>query len=321
MIDATLSTFERDVIEASMEVPVLVDFWAPWCGPCKVLGPLLEKLEREYGGHWKLVKVNSDTNPELASTFNLRSIPYTVAFVDGNAVAQFMGAQPEAYVRAFLDRLIPNPGELEHRAARDALALGQQEIARQYLKNALALDPTNDGARLDMVNALLEGGEEGDARKQFDILSTDAEQQSNYEAVRSRLIAAERAATLPPEGTLIARVDAAPTTCRRGSTSPSSASRARSSAQRSSSFSRSCAATASSATTSGAGRCWRCSRWPPRIRSSWTTFAAGSPPCCTDPHPDAAGRASSNRSPGRPYSFGGAGKRAASQGGLSRMAA
>jgi len=210
MIDATLSTFERDVIEASMEVPVLVDFWAPWCGPCKVLGPLLEKLEREYGGHWKLVKVNSDTNPELASTFNLRSIPYTVAFVDGNAVAQFMGAQPEAYVRAFLDRLIPNPGELEHRAARDALALGQQEIARQYLKNALALDPTNDGARLDMVNALLEGGEEGDARKQFDILSTDAEQQSNYEAVRSRLVAAERAATLPPEGTLIARVDAAP---------------------------------------------------------------------------------------------------------------
>ncbi len=210
MIDATLSTFERDVIEASMEVPILVDFWAPWCGPCKVLGPLLEKLERDYGGRWKLVKVNSDTNPELASTFNLRSIPYTVAFVDGNAVAQFMGAQPEAYVRAFLERLIPNPGELEHRAARDALALGQREIARQYLQNALALDPTNDGARLDMVNALLEEGEPGDARRQFDILSTDAEQQSSYESVRSRLVTAERAATLPPEGMLIARVNAEP---------------------------------------------------------------------------------------------------------------
>ena len=210
MIDATLSTFERDVIEASMEVPILVDFWAPWCGPCKVLGPLLEKLEREYGGRWKLVKVNSDMNPELASTFNLRSIPYTVAFVDGNAVAQFMGAQPEAYVRAFLDRLIPNPGELEHRAARDALALGQHEIARQYLQNALALDPTNDGARLDMVNALIEDDETEQARRQFDILSTDAEQQSSFEAVRSRLVAAERAATLPPEGTLIARVDDVP---------------------------------------------------------------------------------------------------------------
>jgi putative thioredoxin len=210
MIDATLSTFERDVIEASMEVPVLVDFWAPWCGPCKVLGPLLEKLERDYGGRWKLVKVNSDTNPELASSFNLRSIPYTVAFVDGNAVAQFMGAQPEAYVRAFLDRLIPNPGELEHRAARDALALGQKDIARQYLKNAIALDPTSDGARLDMINLLLDDGDSADARKQFDILSTDAEQQSSYDSVRTRLIAAERAATLPPEDTLLARLAESP---------------------------------------------------------------------------------------------------------------
>ena len=198
MIDTTLSSFERDVIEASMEAPVLVDFWAPWCGPCKALGPLLEKLEREYGGRWKLVNVNSDTNPELASTFNLRSIPYTVAFVDGNAVAQFMGAQPEAYLRAFLDRLIPNPGEMEHRAARDALAKGQTEIAEQYLKNAIALDPANDGARLDMVGILLEHSEVDAGRTQFDLLSAKAEQQSNFETVRARLEAAERAAALPP---------------------------------------------------------------------------------------------------------------------------
>ena len=206
MIDATLSTFERDVIESSMEVPVLVDFWAPWCGPCKVLGPLLERLEREYGGRFKLVKVNSDTNPELAASFNLRSIPYTVAFVDGNAVAQFMGAQPESYVRAFLDRLIPNPGELEHRAARDALTKGQVEIAEQYLKNAIALDPANDGARLDMVAIHLEHGQVGEARRQFDTLSANAEQQSNYESIRARLIASERAATLPPAEALVQRL-------------------------------------------------------------------------------------------------------------------
>src|SRR5215212_6840017 len=198
MIDATLSSFERDVIEASMEVPVVVDFWAPWCGPCKVLGPVLEKLEREYGGRFRLVNVNSDTNPELASSFNLRSIPYTVAFVDGNAVAQFQGSQPESYVRAFLDRLIPNPGELEHRAARDALALGQTEIAREYLKNAIALDPRNDGARLDIVGVHVDSGEIQEARRQFDTLSANAEQQSNFEAVRARLMAAERAASLPP---------------------------------------------------------------------------------------------------------------------------
>ena len=210
MIDATLSSFERDVIEASMEVPVVVDFWAPWCGPCKLLGPILEKLEREYGGRFRLVNVNSDTNPELASSFNLRSIPYTVAFVDGNAVAQFQGSQPEAYVRAFLDRLIPNPGELEHRAARDALALGQHEIAREYLKNAIALDPRNDGARLDMVAIHVDDGEIEEARRQFDTLSANAEQQSNFEAVRARMIAAERAATLPPPEALTQRISDSP---------------------------------------------------------------------------------------------------------------
>src|SRR5262245_52632249 len=105
MIDTTLSSFERDVIEASLEVPVIVDFWAPWCAPCRSLGPMLEKLERQYGGRFQLVNINSDTNPELVSSFNLKSIPYTVAFVNGAAVAQFSGAQPEAFLRAFIERL------------------------------------------------------------------------------------------------------------------------------------------------------------------------------------------------------------------------
>ena len=129
MIDTTLSTFDRDVIEASMEVPVLVDFWAPWCGPCRSLGPMLERLEREYGGRFRLVNVNSDANPELVESFHLKSLPYGVVFVDGNAVAQFVGAHPEPYVRAFLDRLIPDPAELEHRSAREALSRGQTGIA------------------------------------------------------------------------------------------------------------------------------------------------------------------------------------------------
>lgn len=197
MIDTTLSSFEADVIEASMEVPVVVDFWAPWCGPCKQLGPLLERLEREYGGRFKLVNVNADTNPELVSSFNLKSIPYTVAFIDGNAVAQFMGAQPEAFVGAFLDRLIPNPSEIEHRAAREALAKGQSALAEDYLRNAIALDPSNDGARLDMVGLLLDRGEAPNARSHFDMLSGKAQQQSTYSAVHARLEAAEVAVTLP----------------------------------------------------------------------------------------------------------------------------
>jgi putative thioredoxin len=206
MIDATLSSFERDVIEASMEVPVLVDFWAPWCAPCKSLGPLLERLEREYGGRFRLVNVNSDTNPELVTSFNLQSIPYSVAFVDGNAVAQFMGAQPEAFVRAFLDRLIPYPSEIEHRAAREALAKGQAELAESYLKNAIALDPSNDGARLDMAGVLLDRGGVPAARTHFDTLSAHGRERSTYATVSARLEAAELAQALPPAETLKRRI-------------------------------------------------------------------------------------------------------------------
>ena len=206
MIDVTLSTFERDVIDASMEVPVLVDFWAPWCGPCKTLGPILERLEREYGGRWKLVKVNADVNPELIASFNLKSIPYAVAFVDGNAVAQFMGAQPEAYVRAFLDKIIPNPGAIEHRCAREALVKGQNGIAEDYLKNAIALDPANDGARLDMIGLLLDRGDLDGARAHLSLLSPKAEQQSTYGTVMARMEAAEVAASLPPAAILQRRI-------------------------------------------------------------------------------------------------------------------
>jgi putative thioredoxin len=206
MIDTTLSSFERDVIEASTEVPVILDFWAPWCGPSRMLGPLLEKLEREYGGRFKLVNVNSDTNPELVASFNLKSIPYAVAFVDGNAVAQFMGAQPEPFVRAFLDRLIPDPAEIEHRAAREALAQGQGAIAEDYLKNAIALNPSHPAARLDMVSLLLERGDTERAREHFDTLISTAQRHSTYASVTERMHAAETASGLPPIDMLARRI-------------------------------------------------------------------------------------------------------------------
>ena len=210
MIDTTLSTFERDVIEASMEVPVIVSFWAPWCGPSKTLNPLLERLERDYGGRFKLVNVNSDVNPELVASFNLKSIPHAVAFVDGNAVAQFVGAQPEAYLRAFLDRLIPNPGEIEHRCAREALAQGQPAIAEGYLRNAIALDPANDGARLDVIGLLLDRADLEGARRHYELLSPRAVQQSTHAATSARIEAVQRAASLPPAGELHQRLEADP---------------------------------------------------------------------------------------------------------------
>ena len=210
MIDASLASFERDVLEASREVPVVVDFWAPWCGPCRSLGPVLEKLERESGGRWRLVKVNSDENPELSAQFGVRSIPFVVAFADGKPVSNFLGAQPEGAIKAFLEKLVPDPSELELRKARAALAAGQPSLAAEHLANALALDPSNDAARIDMVAALVDRGDLAAAREQWGLLSPKAAQASSHATTQARLEAAERAATLPAAGDLELRIAASP---------------------------------------------------------------------------------------------------------------
>jgi len=208
MIDATLSTFERDVIDASAEAPVLVAFWAPWCEPCKALHPMLERLEREYGGRFRVVNVNTDVNPELVASFNLKSIPHVVAFVDACAVSQFAGAQAEPVVRAFVDRLTPNPADIEHRAGRDALVRGMPVEAEECLRHAVALDPSHNAARLDLVAVLLDRGEVAEARRHFALLSPRAIAHAGYTGVRSRMEAAEIAATLPPENDLAGRISA-----------------------------------------------------------------------------------------------------------------
>ena len=168
MINVTLENFEAEVISASKSQPVLVDFWAPWCGPCKVIGPLLEKLETAYGGRFKLVKIDSDQEQQLAGAFGIRSIPTCVLLMNGQPVDGFMGALPEGQIKEFLDKHLP-PAEAE--AAEEPLAQDEADVdpaARlEKLQHAVATDPANDEARFEYVKALLLAGRIDDAKVAF----------------------------------------------------------------------------------------------------------------------------------------------------------
>jgi putative thioredoxin len=174
-LDVGLADFAQHVLEESKHRPVVVDFWAPWCGPCKSLKPVLEKLAAEYAGKFLLAKINSDDNQELAARYGVRGIPSVKAFIDGEPVDEFSGALPESEVRAFLDRLVPSPAdELRAKAAELRLA-GDMPGALRLLADASRLDPAHVGVRLDAAEIMLDLNEADEAQRLIGSVADDAD--------------------------------------------------------------------------------------------------------------------------------------------------
>ena len=175
MIDITLENIQSDLIDASNAQPVLLDIWAEWCGPCKQLGPVLEKLEADYGGRFALAKLDADKVPQisqqLSQMFGVRSIPFCVLFNAGQPVDGFVGAIPEAEIRQFLDKHVASAEQAQAEEAdaqaQDALQEGDTGSALEKLQYAVATDPANDDARFDYVKLLLQQGHTDDARVAF----------------------------------------------------------------------------------------------------------------------------------------------------------
>ena len=195
--------FERQVLEESRRRPVVVDFWAPWCGPCRSLKPILEKLADEYGGKFLLAKVNADENQELSARYGVRGIPAVKAFSQGRLADEFSGALPEAAVREFLDRLVPKPAEMLRLKADEQLRRGDASGALKLLAEAAALDPANEWVRVDAAAIMLDVGDMAEAQHLLQEVRLD---DARVAQLRSRLEFAQAAASGESAEALAARI-------------------------------------------------------------------------------------------------------------------
>ncbi|MEO1767849.1 thioredoxin [Thiobacter aerophilum] len=206
--DVTATNFKQVVLDAPKNVPVLVDFWATWCGPCRVLKPILEKLAEEYQGRFILAKVETDANPELAAQFGIRGVPTVKAFLNGEMVDEFSGALPESQVRAFIDALIPSPGEALRQRAQEVYASGDAAQALKLLGEASKLDPHNEKIRIDTAAIMVDLGEMAEAKRLLSSLSPQTALQPRVQELLARIEFAEKAKDLPDEATLASRITA-----------------------------------------------------------------------------------------------------------------
>ena len=207
VFDATETTFETDVMQASLTTPVLVDFWAPWCGPCKTLGPILEKIVASYNGAVKLAKVDTDAQGQLAAAFGIRSLPTVVLVKDGQMIDGFMGALPEPAIREFLQKHIVANAAIEENdtpAAAAPMETPEQTIAR--LQQEIAVAPEKPEIKLDLAIAYLRAGLADAAQTELDALPANLAEDTRAKRLRNQLDFARTLKDAPDITTLRARL-------------------------------------------------------------------------------------------------------------------
>ncbi len=211
VFDATTATFEAEVLQKSLQTPVLVDFWAEWCGPCKTLGPILEKLAGEYHGAFELAKVDTEAEPQIAGAFQIRSIPTVFLVKDGQIVDGFQGALPEGQVREFLSHHGVAPAEAPQEAAPEQPAPPADphaEVVR--LRKAIEAEPDKDELKLDLALALLQTGAAAEAEQLIDALPANLATDDRTIRARARLGFAAVLKDAPPPQVLEAAIASNP---------------------------------------------------------------------------------------------------------------
>jgi putative thioredoxin len=207
-VDVSEENFEAEVLERSSEAPVLVDFWAPWCGPCKVLGPVLEKLAQEYGGAFRLAKINVDENQGIAGAFGIQGIPAVKLFHDGELVSEFTGALPEPTIREFLSKFLPSTADKIADEGSALEAEGKTVEAKALYESILESDPNHAGSLLGLGRLAMNVGDTDAAMKYLDQISIVADERKEADRLIARINL--QAGSAENEATLRAKVNSEP---------------------------------------------------------------------------------------------------------------
>ena len=210
IFNVTAQQFEGLVLERSFRTPVLVDFWADWCSPCKILMPILTKLVDEYGGKLLLAKVNTEEQRELAAELGIRSLPTVMLFKEGQPVDQFMGALPETDIRTFLDPHLPRQSDSLLDRARLLVEQGDADGALRMIDKARAADPDNPRTQLAYARVLATLGHVVQAREVLDALAIAEQQNPEVAALRAQLLFAQATRQAPPAAELERRLASDP---------------------------------------------------------------------------------------------------------------